>query len=313
MIKRSLENCFNTKQLILTEGAVGQRIEREFSLKPDEDIMYAPLIYDPIGRDALATIYRSYLKVAEDNNLPILLFTNTRRANRDRVLRSRHSNRNMMRDYADFLRELAAEYSCETFIGGQMGCRGDAFSGKEGMSTDEAVEYHSWQLNMFNMQRIDFLFAGIMPALPEAIGMAKVMETSRLPYIISLMISRDGMLLDGTTIHDAIANIDAETKTKPLCYITNCVHPIVLKEALSQKANQTELVRTRFCGIQANAACLSPKELDNSDSLKTTTAKELAEEFSLLHASFPMKIYGGCCGTDDSHIIQMIERILTSR
>ena len=303
MIKKSLENCFNSNKLILTEGAVGQRIECEFPLKPDADIMYAALIYDPAGRDALTAIYRSYLQVAEDYGLPILLLTNTRRVNKERFLRSRFKDKNVMRDYSVFLKELSTEYACETFIGGMMGCRGDAYSGSEGMSTNEAIEYHSWQMNMFDTQSIDFLFAGIMPTLPEAIGMAKVMETLSLPYIISLMISHNGTLLDGNTIHNAIEMIDAETQINPLCYMTNCVHPTILKQALSQKANQTELVRTRFCGIQANAACISPQELDSSKSLRTTTAKELAEDFSSLHASFPLKIYGGCCGTDDSHII----------
>ena len=38
-----------------------------------------------------------------------------------------------------------------------------------------------------------------------------------------------------------------------------------------------------------------------------TTTKELAEEFRLLHRDFPLKIYGGCCGTDESHIREMIK------
>ena len=49
------------------------------------------------------------------------------------------------------------------------------------------------------------------------------------------------------------------------------------------------------------------QELDNSCALKTSDAKELAEEFRLLHRDFPLKIYGGCCGTDDSHIREMIK------
>ena len=137
--------------------------------------------------------------------------------------------------------------------------------------------------------------------------MAEVMEESKLPYIISLMINERGTLLDGNTIHEAISVIDTHTKTKPLCYMTNCVHPAILRSALSQQENRTEAVRARFCGIQANAACLSLQELDNSCALKTSDAKELAEEFRLLHRDFPLKIYGGCCGTDESHIREMIK------
>lgn len=35
---------------------------------------------------------------------------------------------------------------------------------------------------MFDADSIDFLFAGIMPALPEALGMAEVMEESKPVY-----------------------------------------------------------------------------------------------------------------------------------
>lgn len=306
-METKFEKCFNSQSLILTEGAVGQRIEREFMLKPDADVMYAGLIYDTAGRKALTSIYSSYLLLAQQNNLPILLFTNTRRANKDRVLRSKYKNKNLMADYAYFLRELAAQYSCEAYIGGMMGCRGDAYSGNEGMETSEAEEFHLWQMRKFEQASIDFLIAGIMPALAESTGMARVMEKSTLPYIISLMINPGGTLLDGTFIHNAIQHIDGSTNKNPLCYITNCVHPSVLKKALMQKENSTELVRSRFCGIQANAASLAPHELDGSQILKTTLPKELAKEFYMLHDLFPMKIYGGCCGTDESHISELIK------
>ena len=302
-------DCFNTNRFILTEGAVGQRVEREFFQKPNADISYASLLYDPDGRAALSAVYGSYLQVAEDYHLPILLFTNTRRANKDRVLRSSYSDKNMMRDFTNFLRELASAYTCQTYIGGMMGCRGNAYSGTEGMDTEEAVAFHAWQLDRFDLDSLDFLIAGIMPSLPEAVGMARVMGPSNLPYIISLMVNREGTLLDGNTIHKAIETIDASVQPNPLCYITNCVHPMILKEALSKKENRTDAVKSRFLGIQANAAYLSPEELDNHATLQTTAPKALAADFLSLHTAFPLKIYGGCCGTDNSHLVEMIKRL----
>lgn len=66
-----------------------------------------------------------------------------------------------------------------------------------------------WQAEQFEKAEVDYLFAGIMLTLPESIGMAKAMETTDLPYIISFMIRKDGCLLDGTTINDAIIKIDS--------------------------------------------------------------------------------------------------------
>ena len=76
--------------------------------------------------------------------------------------------------------------------------------------------------------------------------MANAMAATGLPYIISFMVCRDGRLIDGTFIHDAIDAIEKETSTRPLCYMANCVHPDVLHQALLHPRNDTPLVRQRF-------------------------------------------------------------------
>lgn len=301
MQKRSFTDCFSSSPLILTEGAIGLRLEHEYNIKPDKDVVYAGLIYDKHARRALARLYGQYLAIARDFSLPIMLMTNTRRANRERVERSPFGKA-IMRDYTEFLYELVGGYDCEAYVGGMTGCRSDAYSGCEGLTEHEAYEFHIWQAEAFNDCKPDFMFAGIMPCLPEAAGMAKALQTLELPFIISFMINRQGNLLDGTSINDAISAIDGATAEKPLCYMTNCVHPDVLAQALSKPANRTALVRERFCGIQANAADADACRLDKCGEPVTTGAKELADRFAALHSEFPMKIYGGCCGTDDTHI-----------
>jgi hypothetical protein len=39
------------------------------------------------------------------------------------------------------------------------------------------------------------------------------------------------MLIDATTIHQAIADIDGSTEQKPLCYMANCIHPSIVYTA----------------------------------------------------------------------------------
>lgn len=190
-----------------------------------------------------------------------------------------------------------------------MGCKGDAYSKDGHLSTEEAFEFHLWQAEQFKKSKVDYLFAGIMPTLPEAIGMAKAMEATGLPYIISFMIRKDGCLLDGTTINDAIIKIDGYVKRKPIFYMTNCVHPRILNEGLSKDYNNTEAVKKRFKGIQANTSMLSPEELDNSTELKTSDSISLAEDMIELYKKFNLKIFGGCCGTDNTHIDEIGKRL----
>lgn len=72
----------------------------------------------------------------------------------------------------------------------------------------------------------------------------------------------------------------------PIFYMTNCVRPKILNEGLAKEYNNTEAVKNRFKGIQANTSILSPEELDNSDELKTSDSVRLAEDIIDLYKKF---------------------------
>ena len=55
--------------------------------------------------------------------------------------------------------------------------------------------------------------------------------------------------------------------------------------------------------IRANASCKSHEELDNSDELDAGDVNELAGNYRDLKAVLPnLKVVGGCCGTDHTHV-----------
>jgi len=302
------ETCFNTSSAILMEGAIGERLKRQYKIKFDDRVAMAGLVYNDYSRQAMESIFQGYMQIAEKYKLPFMATTPTRRANKERVMQSEF-NEKIIEDNVRFLQQTKNNASTPMFVGGLMGCKGDAYKATEILSIKEAEEFHSWQANLFKNSGADFLFAGIMPALSEAIGIAKAMESTGLPYIISFMIRNDGKLIDGTTIHDAILSIDSETERKPICYMTNCVHPIVLKKALSHSFNETKLVKERFCGIQANTSPLSPEELDNCCDLKSSDSISLACDMMELFNYFTPKIFGGCCGTDNTHMEEIAKRL----
>ncbi|MBQ3029211.1 MAG: homocysteine S-methyltransferase family protein, partial [Lachnospiraceae bacterium] len=131
---------------------------------------------------------------------------------------------------------------------------------------------------------------------------ARAVDDTGLPYIISFTIQEDGRLIDGTTIADAIRYIDGITTNKPVCYMTNCVHPSVVCKALLQSFNWNETVKERFLGIQANTSPLSYAELDGAEDLHCSEPEEFAEEVIKLQRVADIKIWGGCCGTDCRHM-----------
>ena len=348
MEQLSFIESFRTSPFILTEGAIVERLRHEFHISPDKHIAHAALIYDDSHREILASIYRQYLQIATEFRLPLMLMTPTRRANIEQIAASDYRHKNVLADTMAFLSRFRDEASTPVYIGGLAGCRGNAYDGRYYLSVEEAMEFHFPTVRTLAQSGADYLFAGIMPQLTEAIGMANAMAATGLPYIISFMICRDGRLIDGTFIHDAIgmANamaatglpyiisfmicrdgrlidgtfihdaidaIEKETSTRPLCYMANCVHPDVLHQALLHPRNDTPLVRQRFQGIQANAANLSPEELDGCDHLISSSPEELADRLMTLLWDFPLKICGGCCGTNQQHMHRFAEMLAYRR
>ncbi len=300
--------CAGNSPAILLEGALGERLKREFGLRADGPCALAPLVFDPAGRAALRALWREYRGIANRHALPFLAATPTRRANFERV-RAAGFNEAIILDNVRFLQEVRAEDEGEMYVGGLMGCRGDAYTGEGCLNEREARDFHAWQAELFRRAGADFLMAGILPTIREAKGIARAMAETGLPYVLSFTIQADGRLIDGTAITDAIDAIDSLPIGEPAFYMTNCVHPRILLEALAQPFNRTEAVRRRFLGIQANTSALPYAALDGAEDLKCSDPEDLAEGMLRLWDEHGLRVFGGCCGTDGRHMEAIAKKL----
>jgi S-methylmethionine-dependent homocysteine/selenocysteine methylase len=304
----NLEQSFQLHSTFMMEGALGERLKREFGLTSDDEVAWAKLVYSSEGRAALKYLWEQYIEIARSHGLPFLATTPTRRANKDRSKCGGHDT-SIIEENVDFLRKIQEDSDIEMYAGGLMGCKGNAYTGEGALTKDEARSFHSWQANALRDAGVDFLYAGIMPTLPETLGMAEAMSDTHIPYIISFTILNTGTLVDGTKICDAVEIIDSTVQNKPLCYMTNCVHPTIVYEALSQPFNQKDLVQARFLGIQANTSPLSYAELDQAEDLKCSDIIAFADDMAHLKKDKHLKIIGGCCGTDDLYMEEVARRL----
>lgn len=304
----NFKTCIDSNFPLLMEGALGERLKREYGLDISGYVAMADLIYSEKGQRALETLWQQYISIAHKYDLPFMATTPTRRANKERVFASGY-DRTIILDNIEFLRRIKEASNVEMFIGGLMGCKGDAYTGDGALGIEEAHVFHHWQAQLFKEGKVDFLYAAIMPVLTEAAGMAKAMSDTDIPYIISFTIQRDGKLIDGHTIDYAIRFIDENVPHKPICYMTNCVHPDIVYEALVHEFNQTETVRTRFIGIQANTSALPYSELDGSCDLKSSSPLDWARGMMKLKSESNFRIFGGCCGTDNRHIEEIAKML----
>jgi len=310
------EEVVQTSSFVLMEGSLLERLCRYPGDLLDPFIANTRLIYSATGRDALQSIYRHYLYIGRDHDLPMIMLSPTWRANPVRLRAAGFNDQDDVNGdavrFASNIREEYGSYARKIFLGGLMGCHGDAYRPEEAMPEDQAASFHQQQAIALQKAGVDFLIASTMPAISEARGMARAMSACDIPYIISFVIRSSGRLLDHTPLHEAISGIDAAPHAPPLAYMVNCVHPSVFAEALTAQVAQVENIAQRIVGLQANTSTRNPEELDNLDFLDSQSPAKFAEAMQQVHQRWGTRILGGCCGTDQHHLRAIAEKIVRS-
>jgi homocysteine S-methyltransferase len=298
--------------IILTEGALIERLRRDPAVSLDPHALHAGFVYDEGGRRALRGLYRQYLDIGLAADLPMIVCTPTWRANPVRLRQAGLAGRDVNGDGARFVAAIRDEYGAyarRVFLGGLLGCAGDAYKPEEGLPADEAARFHGVQATALATAGVDFLFAATLPSTDEALGMARAMAACRIPYVVSFVLQRDGRLLDRIPLHQAVATIDAAASPRPLFYMANCVHPHVFEAALASEISRSRSVHERVIGLQANTSMRSPDELDGRGEVDPGDGPEaLANAMLRLRRRFGTRVLGGCCGTDDRHIAWIARR-----
>jgi S-methylmethionine-dependent homocysteine/selenocysteine methylase len=295
---------------IITEGSIIERLKREFNYPLDDLLSNAPMIYDEAGKVLLEKIYCEYLDIAESSNLTIMMLTPTWRTNKERTNSANIDMKTINTDaflFVNNIRKSYGSFSEKIYIGGLTGCKGDAYKPGDALTKNEAYYFHKEQMQILADAGVDFLLASTLPALTEAIGIAKAMSETKKDYVISYVIRDNGKLLDGTLLTDAIKIIDDSVATPPLFYLTNCIHPDVLHQSFINLKDEDDILRKRLFGIQANASSKSPEELDTLENLDADSPENWARGMVDLNKKYNLKILGGCCGTDARFISSIVE------
>jgi S-methylmethionine-dependent homocysteine/selenocysteine methylase len=299
-----IETIANT-DFILAEAAVIESLRRSGAAVLHPRLENALLIYDDVGRTALTGVYRDYVSIARQAGVPIIICTPTWRANPERISAA-GATRDVNGDAVAFLKQLRNKWMDQPsslFIGGLVGCKNDCYKPREGLSTDAAAAFHQVQVHQLANAGVDFLLAATLPAVDEACGIARAMQITGLPYVISFVINRRGRILDGCSLEQAFKKIDTVCNRPPLGYMVNCAYPSFLRAH-----EQPRQVLARLIGYQANASSHDHAQLDGSDRLQTDAIDDWGDRMILLNRRHGIKILGGCCGTGPAHLKYLIHR-----
>jgi S-methylmethionine-dependent homocysteine/selenocysteine methylase len=253
----------------------------------------------------LTGVYHDYVSIARAAGVPILICTPTWRANPERIAAA-GITRDVNGDAVAFLKQLRNQWMDQPsslFIGGLVGCKNDCYKPREGLSTAAAEAFHLVQVHQLADAGADFLLAATLPAVDEACGIARAMQTTRLPYIISFVINRRGRILDGLSLEQAFKKIDTVCNRPPLGYMINCAYP-----SFFRAHEQPRQVLARLIGFQANASSCDHAKLDGSELLQSDAVDDWGDRMILLNRRHGIKILGGCCGTGPAHLNYLVHR-----
>jgi homocysteine S-methyltransferase len=294
-----LASLLASHPLILAECAVAERLRREPGVELHPMLYNSPLAYGPSrAREAMASIYLEYMTAARNVGLPILLSAPTWRLDATRVAAA-GVPASVNTDAVAFLvglRERAGNLGSQIVIGALVGPKNDCYRPELAPGADEAAAFHHAQIRELASTRAEFLFAQTLPAVGEALGIARAMAATGKPYLISFCTGTDGRVLDGTPLPNAMARLDTLLDTPPAGYFVNCTHPRFLLDAY----RPGDLAR--LIGIQANASSRDVSTLDGSSSTVTEPVETWCAAMRALHEIHAVSILGGCCGTSLPHL-----------
>ncbi|HXD65870.1 MAG TPA: homocysteine S-methyltransferase family protein [Solirubrobacteraceae bacterium] len=268
------------------------------------------LLETKAGRERLRAYFECHAAIARGHGAGFIAESATWRANPDwgallgyDADRLAAMNRTAVLELAALRTRLGQ--TADTFvISGCLGPRHDGYDPGMRMGAPEAERYHEAQIQTFADTPVDLVSVLTITYVDEAVGITRAAGRAGLPVVVSFTVETDGRLPSGTTIQDAILQVDAATGRGPAYYMINCAHPTHFGPALH--AGGTWPLRLR--GIRANASRRSHAELDAATTLDDGDPVELAVEYRRLVTALPqLTILGGCCGTDHRHVAAIAE------
>ena len=300
----------------LAEGGQETELMYKYGFDLPEFALFA-MLEDERAVEALRGMYARFLDVAARHGVGALMGGLDYRASPDWATKLGYDAAGlaaMQHRAIDFLRDVAKPYESRIpsiLIAGIVGPRGDAYAPETLLSAGEADEYHDVQLSTLVDCGVDLVEAMTFNAVDEAIGLTRAGARHRLPLVVLFIVDRDGDLLAGPSLREAIEQVDAATgDDRPAFYGINCAHPIEFEQAVFPPGPWFERVRC----LRPNAALADKIALCTLGHLEAGDPVDLGERMGHLAANHPhLDVWGGCCGTWEDHLEEIARSVSAHR
>jgi len=288
----------------LTEGGQETELMYKHGHELPEFAMY-PLLDDRRAVADLTDMYTRYFEIAAEHGFVALVGGLDYRASPGWASKLGISADGLV-EYQlrsiEFLREIAGPFEGQvpqTLIVGMVGPRGDAYGQDRTITSTEAEEYHSVQIETLRQAEVDLVAALTFNNIPEGVGVARAAANAGLPVSLSFMVDSAGRLTTGPTLKDAVEAVDREAgDSRPDFFGINCAHPVEFEPALVP-GPWLERIRS----LRPNASMVEKQSLCRIGHLEAGDPELLGQQMGEISRRLThIDVWGGCCGTWDDHL-----------
>jgi homocysteine S-methyltransferase len=272
-----------------------------------------PLVETADGRAALREYFRRHIDLAREHGVDIVLETPTWRASAEWGELLGYDAEDLRRvntaavELVAALREEYRATGTRVVVSGNLGPRGDGYEPGARMTAEEAERFHRPQIDALADAGAELITVLTLNYREEAIGVARAAAAAGVPAVISLTVETDGRLPSGEPLGEAITSVDEVTGGSVAAFGINCAHPDHFATVLADAGDWVE----RIGLVRANASRMSHAELDEAEELDAGDPAELGRQYAELRRWLPgLRVVGGCCGTDHTHIEQIARACL---
>jgi S-methylmethionine-dependent homocysteine/selenocysteine methylase len=222
------------------------------------------LLRTPGGVERLRRYFETYVRIAVERRVGIVLEAPTWRANADWGAKLNY-DAGALADVNRLgigllleVREALETPATPIVISGNIGPRGDGYRADARMNIADALRYHGAQVATFAATDADMIAAFTMNYVEEAVGIAMAARAHAVPLALSFTVETDGKLPSGQSLVEAIERVDAETDEYPAYYMINCAHPTHFEGVLDELGSK---LRKRLAAEPCRARCIGGSRL----------------------------------------------------
>ena len=313
-MRRTFVDLVRERVSVLGDCATGTRLHLQSPLPTDEELGLVPLVDDDLGAAAIRAVGMGYAATAAEFGLPFVLDAPTWWARSDRLARhgvTGDAAAALLRRCAEVVLPVRDRYE-NVYISAPMGPSTDGYRAGD-VDVDQAIEYHRWHAEQLAAADVDVLVAGTFSTASDLEAVARVLAAIDLPYVLGPNVDATGCLPDGTALHHVIDSIESNVSRLPTHWGLWCTHPEVALSAMEIVGGADPHAHRRVQQLKGNGTTASIEERECADHVLCDEPEPWARAAMRLHDEHGVNIIGGCCGTDDRHLLSLAIRLAPIR